>query len=152
MISKQFHLVWNKFQINTTSFFKEMREDQDFTDVTLCCEENKQIMAHKAILAASSPFFKTMLKQNNHPQPIIYLRGVKSQYLEYLIDFVYQGEINILEEELEEFLALAEDLEVKGLGSLDTEVKEDIEKLKNNKNISEKTMKTISNMRSRLNL
>ena len=82
MISKQIYLVWNEFQSNTNNFFKEMKSNQDFTDVTLSCEDNKQRMAQKAVLAVSSPFIKTMLKQNNHPHPIIYIRGVKSHDLE----------------------------------------------------------------------
>ena len=35
-------------------------DDKDFTDVTLACEDGKQVEAHKVILAASSPFFSTL--------------------------------------------------------------------------------------------
>ena len=63
-------LQWNDFKENTSSSFRELREDEDLTDVTLVCEDGKQVEAHKIILAASSPFFMEILKK--HPHPLIY--------------------------------------------------------------------------------
>ena len=65
--------------------------DKEFTDVTLACEDGKQVEAHKVILAASSPFFKDILKRNKHPHPLIYMRGLKSEDLLAIIDFLYFG-------------------------------------------------------------
>ena len=50
-------LQWNDFKENLGSSFLELRGDKDITDVTLVCEDGKQVEAHKVILAASSPFF-----------------------------------------------------------------------------------------------
>ena len=136
---EQFNLVWNDFQLNISSSFKEMREDTDFADVTLSCEDNQQIMAHKVVLAAASPLFKTMFKHNKHSHPLIYLRGVKSKYLTNLVDFVYQGETKISQDDLAGFLALAGDLHIKGLETLNTEDKEEFESPKSNKTIKQYT-------------
>ena len=92
-----------------------MREDKDLTDVTLACEDGQQVEAHKVILAASSPFFKDILNRNKHPHPLIYMRGLKSEDLVAIIDFLYFGEANVLEENLNCFLELAEELRLKGL-------------------------------------
>ena len=117
--SEKLCLSWNDFKDNITSSFGELREDQDFTDVTLACEEGKQVEAHKIILAASSPFFKDILKRNKHKHPLIYMRGLKSEDLMALIDFLYFGEANILHQNLESFLALAEELTLKGFNGSD---------------------------------
>ena len=58
---------------------------------------------------------KASLKTHPNPQPLIYMRGVKSSDLTAVVDFIYQGEANIFQEQLENFLALAEELELKGL-------------------------------------
>ena len=92
-----------------------MREDQDFTDVTLACEDGEEVEAHKVILAASSPFFQNLLRRNKHPHPLIYMRGVKSDDLLAIVDFLYCGEANVYQENLESFLAIAEELQLKGL-------------------------------------
>ena len=55
--NEQFCLKWNDFSENVSLAFGSMRMDQDFSDVTLVCEDGKQIEAHKVILAAASPFF-----------------------------------------------------------------------------------------------
>ena len=100
-------LQWNDFKENVTTSLKELREDKDFTDVTLVCEDGKQVEAHKAILVASSPFFMDILKKNKHPHPLIYMRGLTSNILLSIIDFLYLGEANVLQDNLKSFLALA---------------------------------------------
>ena len=92
-----------------------MREDNDFTDVTLACEDGQQVEAHKVILAASSPFFQMLLKRNKHPHPLIYMKGMKSKDLLAIVDFLYRGEANVFQENLDSFLAIAEELQLKGL-------------------------------------
>jgi len=88
--------------------------------VTLGCEDGQQIEAHKVILAASSPFFQRILKRNKRSQPLIYMKGMRSDDLTAIIDFLYYGEANIYQENLDSFLAIAEELQLKGLeGSKD---------------------------------
>ena len=111
-------LKWNDFQDNVYSVFGSLRQDRDFADVTLACEDGQQIDAHKVILAASSPVFQSMLKRNKHPNPLIYMRGLTSEDLRTIIDFMYFGEANIFQENLESFLAIAEDLKLTGLTGL----------------------------------
>lgn len=112
--SEKFCLRWNDFESNISVAFQELREDKDFFDVTLACDEN-QIQAHKVILSACSPFFRTVLKKNKHEHPLLYLKGVKYSDIVAVLNFMYHGEVNVAQEELNSFLAVAEDLKVKGL-------------------------------------
>ena len=89
--------------------------DSDFTDVTLVCEDGPQVQAHKVILAASSPFFQKLLGKTKHPHPLVYMKGAKFGDLSAIMDFLYHGEANVFQENLESFLALAEELQLKGL-------------------------------------
>ena len=75
------------------------------------------------VLVASSPFFSNILKNNKHPHPLIYMRGVRSEDLMAIMDFMYQGEANVNQECLEAFLLLAEELQLKGLRAKKTEEK-----------------------------
>ena len=114
-MSEKLCLQWNNFQDNVKSAFGNLREGTDFADVTLACEDGHQIEAHKVILAASSPFFQAILKRNQHSHPLIYMRGVKSEDLVAMVDFLYYGEANVFQENLDSFLAIAEELKLKGL-------------------------------------
>ena len=60
---------WNDFQENLNSAFGGFRNDHDFANVTLACEDGTQIVTHKLILASSRPFFMEILKKNKHPHP-----------------------------------------------------------------------------------
>ena len=67
------------------------------------------------ILASSSPFFQNILRRNKHAHPLIYMRGIKSEDLVAIINFLYCGEANVFQENLDSFLAIAEELQLKGL-------------------------------------
>ena len=114
-MSEKLCLQWNDFQENVKIAFGNLREDKDFADVTLACEDGQQLEAHKVILAASSPFFQKLLGKNKHPHPLIYMRGMKSVDMLAIIDFLYCGEANVFQENLDSFLAIAEELQLKGL-------------------------------------
>lgn len=115
MGAEKFCLKWNDFESNISSAFRDLRKERDFFDVTLACDDNGQIDAHKTILSACSPFFRNVLKRNPHQHPLLYLKGVKHKELQAVLDFMYMGEVNVAQEELNSFLAVAEDLRVKGL-------------------------------------
>jgi len=114
MGSEKFCLRWNDFENNISGAFRELRDDKDFFDVTLACDD-EQIQAHKVILSACSPFFRNILRRNPHPAPLLYLKGVKYTDLQSVLNFMYHGEVNVAQEELNSFLAVAEELRVKGL-------------------------------------
>ena len=113
--SETFGLKWNDYITNITSSYAEFRQDPNFADVTLVSQDNKKIEAHKVVLASGSKFFKTMLSLNQHPHPLIYMRNISTKDLETAVTFLYQGEVNILQEDLDNFLTLAEELQLKGL-------------------------------------
>ena len=114
-MSEKLCLKWNDYQDNVNLAFGSLREENDFADVTLACEDGQQIVAHKVILASSSPFFRNLLKKNKHPHPLIYLKGVKHEILLAVVDFLYLGEANVFQESLDSFLEVAEELRLKGL-------------------------------------
>ena len=119
-------MSWSDFQKSTTGFVSESRLNSDFTDVTLVCNDREltQVTAHKIILAAGSTFFESLLRRVSQSCPLIFLRGVETVELETILSFLYTGEASVQKARLEKFLAVANDLGVKGfcpevLGSLD---------------------------------
>merc|ERR550539_1470272 len=94
--------------------FGSCEKTKTFFDVTLACDDD-QIQGHKVILSACSPFFRSVLRKNPHQHPLLYLKGVKYADLVAVLNFMYHGEVNVAQEELNSFLAVAEDLKVKGL-------------------------------------
>merc|ERR1712012_250602 len=114
-MSEKLCLQWNDFKENVNSAFGSLRNDKEFTNVTLACEDGQQMEAHKVILVASSPFFEKILQKSKHPHPLIYLRGFQSKDFESILDFFYFGEANVYQEDLDSFLAIAEEIQLKGL-------------------------------------
>ena len=126
-MSEKLCLQWNDFQDNIKSAFGNLREDNDFADVTLASEDGQKVEAHKVILAASSPFFQKLLGRNKHPHPLIYMRGLKYDELLAIVDFLYLGEANVFHENLDSFFAIAEELQLTGLMGKPDEKVQDFE-------------------------
>ncbi|XP_028159268.1 transcription activator GAGA-like [Ostrinia nubilalis] len=110
----QFSLRWNNYVTHVTEAFNVLRFENDLVDVTLCCDGGK-IKAHKMLLSACSNYFKQIFKENPCQHPVIIFRNFKYEDLNAIINFMYHGEVNIFQEQLESFLITAELLEVKGL-------------------------------------
>ena len=121
-MSEKLCLKWNDFNESITSAFGSLRKEPDFSDVTLVCEDTKHIEAHKIILTAASPFFRNILSRKKHTHPLIYMRGVKTEDLVAIMDFLYYGEASIHQENINSFLALSEELQLKGLAKTPTQV------------------------------
>ena len=89
-----FRLCMDQFERNVGISWQELQNETDFCDVILACED-KQIRTHKVIISACSPVLRNILKQNQNPHPMIYLRRVKFKDLQNLLNFMYQGEVNV---------------------------------------------------------
>ena len=110
-----FALKWDDFQSNIVSSFKKLRNKSEFHDVTLVSNDHKQVSAHKVVLSASSMFFRRILETSKHTHPMLCLDGINAAELEYILDFIYFGEVEMYHEEINKFLDISERLKLDGL-------------------------------------
>ena len=115
---EQFSLKWGEFEETMSGGLRELRAAQQLEDVTLIVEGG-ELKAHRVVLASCSSFFRRILVSCSHQAPLLYLRGVPKLELASMLDFMYQGEVSIGQDRLAAFLAVAEDLQVKGLTNSD---------------------------------
>ena len=89
------NLAWSSFQTNFPKTFEEVRASQDFSDVTLACDDEGLVEAHRIILSSGSLFFQKLLSGGRlglNQKPLLYLRGVTAWQLGAILDFLYSGE------------------------------------------------------------
>ena len=106
---------WEDFQNIVTKSFTSLRNEEDFFDVTLVTDDQVQISAHKLILSSSSSFMKSILRRNKHQHPLVYLSGVNSGELLSVIEFIYNGQVAVEKQHLENFLRVSEKLKIVGV-------------------------------------
>ncbi|XP_055523473.1 broad-complex core protein isoforms 1/2/3/4/5 isoform X1 [Wyeomyia smithii] len=110
----EFALCWNNFADNIASGFQNLYDRGDLVDVTIACDR-KLLKAHKIVLAICSPYFQEMFMSNPCKHPIIVLKDVSVNVMQELLQFMYQGEVNVKHTELQSFMKIAETLQIKGL-------------------------------------
>ena len=145
---EEYILKWTDHKVNFFSLAAaDLFNDEDLTDVTICCGE-KLFDAHKLILSVCSPYFKSMLTHKkklnkfamsssassssnettsspsmncshhlNQMHPIIFLKDVSPNDFERLLQFMYYGEVRVPNDDLESLILTAKSLKVKGLSA-----------------------------------
>ncbi|KAL6443756.1 hypothetical protein ACFW04_001682 [Cataglyphis niger] len=106
---------WQSFPSHLVVSLDTCYEKQQFVDLSLVCKDNTILKCHKMVLANASSFFRRLIMANDHPHPMIVLHDVEADDLKTLVNFMYCGEIQIVQSEVRRLLKLAETLEVTGL-------------------------------------
>ncbi|KAI5720970.1 hypothetical protein M8J77_014079 [Diaphorina citri] len=113
--NQHYCLRWNNYQSNMTSVFHHLLRTEAFVDVTLACNE-QSLKAHKVVLSACSSYFQKLLIENPCKHPTIIMpQDVCFTDLKFIIEFVYRGEIDVSQSELQSLLKTADQLKIKGL-------------------------------------
>ena len=92
-----------------------MLTDNSPSDVTLVSDDLQQFQAHKYILGIFSPVLKNILLTNPHPNPMIYLQGIKGKDLHNILEFIYHGNSLVDNSAMDRLSQAAEDLQIKQL-------------------------------------
>ena len=111
-MSEKFCLKWNDFHSNVSKSFGMFRNEDYLHDVTLVSDDHHQVSAHKLVLSACSEYFKDIFKNNKNPNahPLLCLSGISSDDLKNIMDYIYNGEVQIFQEDLDRFLSITQRL------------------------------------------
>ena len=113
---EKFSIKWNDFLSNVSKSFNNLRNREDFSDVTLVGDDFKQIAAHKIILSSCSMYFNNILKNfANLKHPILCLEGMSFEDIEKVMDYIYNGELKIYQDNIDRFLVVGQRLGLEGL-------------------------------------
>merc|ERR1719309_1759103 len=95
MTPVNFSLKWKDFHQNIVTSIDDYRQEEKLFDVTLVSDDDKQFLAHKIILSACSLFFQRVFFNNPHSHPLLYMKGVNSNHLQSILDFIYLDEVEV---------------------------------------------------------
>ncbi|XP_018321321.1 uncharacterized protein LOC108734319 [Agrilus planipennis] len=113
---------WDSHARHICTVFCSLMEHQSLVDVAICCGPNT-IHAHKCVLAANSPYFREQLEKNCSVEQIL-INGLDFTVVKSIIEFMYCGETNILNENLRYVVAAAKFFQMRGLQALVSDRKE----------------------------
>lgn len=92
---------------------------EQYADVTIFCE-GALLKVHKLVLIASSTHFERILhNMPDNQHPFIVLDGTRLADIQGLIEYMYKGEVNIQQDNLQSLLKTAQTLHIKGLFDYD---------------------------------
>ena len=113
MTTEKYDLNWHTFTDHLVDKYKQLFSTKVFADVTLVCDGNQQLKAHKIVLGSCSKIFQQILESHPQKHPVIYLKDISYQDMESLLQFMYLGKASFYEERMNQFLSAAKSFEVK---------------------------------------
>ncbi|XP_064091907.1 protein tramtrack, beta isoform-like isoform X12 [Macrobrachium nipponense] len=115
-------LKWNNHRTTFYHIISGLRNKESYTDVTLACD-GKFYPTHKFVLSTCSQYFQQIFDRTPCKNPVVVLKDIQCRDLEFLLDYMYIGEVNVRQNELTSLIKAAECLRVKGLAVPDEEPK-----------------------------
>ena len=88
MNQEKFNLTWHTYTDQLRKMLHDMMTSRELTDVTIVSEDKKHFKAHKVVLSASSPVFKSIISDNFLSNPVVYFRGIQSHEIESILQFM----------------------------------------------------------------
>ena len=110
-----FSLTCTEFETNTANFFRDLYQEEHFTDVTIACDDGKLFKALKVVLSASSKFMEKILLEHSHPDPLLFFSDTSSEHLHSILKYIYLGEVSVAEKELDNFMKTVKRFQIKAL-------------------------------------
>ncbi|XP_050722783.1 protein bric-a-brac 2-like isoform X7 [Eriocheir sinensis] len=107
-------LKWNNHRSTFLHVLSTVRHKESYCDVTIACD-GKFYPVHKLVLSTCSEYFEQMFERTNCRHPIIVLKDIRKEDLEALLNYMYVGEVNVLQNNLSGLIKAAEGLRIKGL-------------------------------------
>ena len=122
-VKDKYDIRWNNFESRMSHSFAEIRNQEQFLDVTLAAEAAdgtiEALQAHKVILSACSPILRDMLLKQSALTPhsifmpvMLYLKGISAKDLAHILEFIYKGSVKLKQDELDDFLQVAKILQI----------------------------------------
>ena len=60
---EQFNLKWETHSDHLKNIMQSLMDKKESADVTLVCDDKVKFRAHKFVLSASSPFFRSIVEE-----------------------------------------------------------------------------------------
>ena len=119
MSTEKCSLSWKNFGTSAENTLRKLFDDKDFTDVTLISSDMKRIKAHKVIISSCSQFFNQILVESPNQHPLLFLKDIRYCDLLSILNFIYIGQAEVLNEDLNRFMEAASVLQIEGLKPVD---------------------------------
>ena len=125
--ASKLRLQWRDHGNELSKLSREVFGNDDFTDVTLTCLGGSPYHAHKMVLAAASTYFRNFFKEVQckiQQHLVIFMKDMAPAEMEYLLQFIYLGEVDIPSTDLERLITISRELGIVGLNAVKSEAEE----------------------------
>jgi len=125
MFEKDMRIQWQGYTSIFPQMLREMWKESEFTDIALIGDDanDQKILAHKVVLASSSPVFRNLLAPDGVECAIdfapLHVKGIQHCDLKSLLHLIYHGQVDIPKGNFDAFIRATDAVTLNGLLSFD---------------------------------
>ena len=110
----------NPFCVEMMKRLNIQRKQGHLCDITLITKDDLELMAHRNILSAASPFFRKLLQSDmkENREGIVRFEEISGSAMEDVLEFIYTGTVEVTEENAEELVVATNYLLVTNLKTI----------------------------------
>jgi len=113
MDMEKFNIKWKAPDGLLKQILKDFRHSNFLEYVTLVCDDQRELKAHRIVLSSLSDVMKSILNGHLEENPRIYLTEIQYKYMESILNFIYLGETSIEKKDIQEITNIAKHLQLK---------------------------------------
>ena len=100
-------------KLQKIQILKFFRQSNILADVTLVCDDQRELKAHKVVLSSLSVVMENILTGHSEENLRIYLTGIQYKHMESILEFIYSGETSLEKKDIHETNEIAKQLAFK---------------------------------------
>ena len=114
---------WRDHSNELSKLSRELFGQDDLSDVTLTCRGGAAYHAHKMVLVAASTYFRNFFKEVKGKitqHQVIFMKDIEPAIMEHILQFLYLGEVEVPNDDVEAIIKISRELGVVGLSTIKT--------------------------------
>ena len=108
-----FNIKWEAPEDLLKQILKVFRQSNFLADVTLVCDDQRELKAHKVVLSSLSVVMENILNGHSEENLRIYLTVIQYKHMESILEFIYSGETSLEKKDIHEITEIAKQLAIK---------------------------------------
>ena len=108
------------FCVELAKRLNRLRRQDHLCDITLMTKDHKEFKANRNVLSAASPFFCKLLQSDmkENREGIVRFEEISDAVMEDVLEFIYTGSVEVIQENCKDLIAAANYLLIPGLQNI----------------------------------
>lgn len=115
MAGETLDVKWDMYSSHWLEALRDLKDTNFLSDVSILCEDNTRFEVHKLVLSSCSSVLRNIIELLPAVNSVLYFHGINGNTMNSLLEFMYQGRTISRQEDLKDFIEVANRFSLTGV-------------------------------------